>query len=82
MVPDGKGGYISHFSDAAIAKVLIKSGTVMTVEQYRHTYAELIKKQREKGWESDYAESALAHGGIAILCENAKNGVSPQSVKP
>jgi hypothetical protein len=80
--PDGKGGYTSHFSDAAIANVLIKSGVVMSVEQYRHTYADLIKRQRQQGWAYDYAESALAHGGIAILCEGAVNGVSPKSVKP
>ena len=73
---------MSHFGDDAIAKVLIKSGVVMSVEQYKKTYADLLQRRRNEGWASDGAESSLTHGGIAILCEDAVNGVSPKSAIP
>jgi len=54
----------------------------MSVEQYRHTYPEIIELRKQQGWPYDYAESLLAHGGIDIKCLGVVGGLAPRNAKP
>jgi hypothetical protein len=78
---DGKGGYISHYNDTAIADAFFKFGVVMSAEQYRKTYPEWVATRRQNSG-ADYVEASLAHAAIDIVCLDAVNSVTPKYAKP
>jgi hypothetical protein len=75
------GPSAGYYGDPAIANFYIKSGIVMSVEQYRNTYPEWVES-RLKEWGSANIESSLAHGGIEITCLGVVNGLPPKYAKP
>lgn len=68
---------MGYYDDVAIANFYIKSGVVMTVEQYKSTYPEWVEK-RKRQWGGAFIEGSLAHGAIEITCLGVINGLSPK----
>jgi hypothetical protein len=75
------GPAMGYYDDVAIANFYIKSGVVMSVEQYKSTYPKWVEK-RIKEWGGDFLEGSLGHGGIEITCLGVVNGLSPKYAKP
>ena len=72
---------MGYYDDVAIANFYIKSGVVMSVEQFKRTYPEAVER-RLKEWRGNSIEGSLAHGGIEITCLGAVNGLPPKFAKP
>lgn len=79
-MPDYQG-FTNYFTDMAIAVAANNLGYVMTVDQYRQTYPDVVKKNAEQ-WGSDFADSTLAHGGISNACLKEQNRLLPEFAKP
>lgn len=73
MPPTG-AGYADYYKDATMASAWSKLGVVMSVNEYRSTYPEVVARHTQRdGY--DYAESRLAGAANDITCLGAKNGV-------
>ena len=77
-------GYSNYYPDPVLAKVGADLGIVMTVEQYKHTYPEWVKRHEEMwgGKGRDFTESLLGHGAMDIACLHSVNGLAPKYGKP
>ncbi|HEU4767496.1 MAG TPA: hypothetical protein VFS77_08970, partial [Pyrinomonadaceae bacterium] len=73
-------GFTKYFTDLAIATAVNNLGYAMTVDQYRRTYPEVVRRDTER-WGSDFAASKIAHGGINNACFKAKNRLLPKFAK-
>jgi hypothetical protein len=72
---------MGYYDDVAIAHFYIKSGVVMSAEQYRKRYPEWVEK-RTRDFGSPFLEGSLAHGAIEITCLGVINGLAPKHAKP
>lgn len=67
----GTNVYTNYYSDIEMGQAGYELGVVMSLEQFRKTYPNYRK-----------SEYALGHAAIEIRCAGAKNGMSPDHVKP
>ena|ERR1044072_4120481 len=73
--------FSGFFPDAEIADAGYRLGLTMSVDQYRRTYPEFVKKNIER-WGSDFTHSGVAHFGAIDNACGSPNGYRPEFAKP
>ena len=74
-------GYANYYSDPVLAKAGANLGLVMSVDQYRQTYPDVVARHTQE-WGSDLAESLLGHGAMNLACLQNVTGLLPKYAKP